>query len=130
MEKQPFTPEGVLALNQWLYSLPPLEFNAQIKAMEINFEAWSLAHLELDEQQLAFYNRLSGTAKSNLAYNVTLGCSYKKPVSLVQLLQKIDEPSVEGDKLFEPKSTLTVTSHNDGSYDVDGEVVIEVTYIS
>ena len=82
MEKQPFTPSGVLALQQWLYQLPPLEFSEEIRAMENNFEAWSLAHLVLDAQQLIFYNQLSSTGKNNLAYNVTLAAAYKKPNSL------------------------------------------------
>ncbi len=130
MEKQPFTPSGVSALQQWLYQLPQLEFNAEIQAMETSFEAWSLAHLQLDAQQLAFYSQLSGTAKNNLAYNVTLAASYKKQISLVQLVQKSNEPEPEEDKLFKPKSTLAVTSHNDGTYEVDGEVEIEVIYTS
>ena len=130
MEKQPFTPSGVLALQQWLYQLPPLEFSEEILSMERNFEVWSLAHLALDEQQLIFYNQLSRTGKNNLAYNVTLAAAYKKPISLVQLLQKSDEPEPEEDKLFKPKSTLAVTSDGNGTYEVEGELEIEVTYLS
>ena len=130
MEKQPFTPSGVLALQQWLYQLPPLEFSEEVLAMENNFEAWSLAHLALDAQQLIFYNQLSRTAKNNLAYNVTLAAAYKKPIRLVQLLQKGDEPEPEEDKLFKPKSTLAVTSDSNGAYEVEGGLEIEVTYLS
>ena len=131
MEREPFTPDGVLALQEWLYQLPPLQFNAEILAMENDFEAWSLAHLELDPQQLIFYNQLSTVAKNNLAYNVTLAASYKKPVSLVQLLQKNNEPEPpEDDKLFKPKSTLSVTSDSNGNHEVNGELEIEVVYIS
>ena len=128
MEREPFTPAGVTALEQWLYQLPQLEFNAEIVAMETNFESWSLAHLELDTKQIAFYNQLSRTAKNNLAYTITLAATYKKPISLVQLLQGADESESEEDKLFKPTSSLVVTSHNDGTYEVDGEVEIEVTY--
>nr|MBP8067592.1 hypothetical protein [Pedobacter sp.] len=103
MEREPFTPAGVLALQEWLYQLPQLEFDAQILAMESNFEAWSLVHLELDAQQLVFYNQLSTTAKNNLAYTVTLAAAYKKPISLIQLLQKSNDPEPEEDKLFKPK---------------------------
>lgn len=56
MEKQLFTPAEVLALQQWLYQLPTAAFNARILAMENNFEAWSLVHLELDANQYIFYN--------------------------------------------------------------------------
>ena len=130
MEKQPFTPSGVLALQQWLYQLPQLEFDAEILAMETNFEIWSLAHLALDAQQLIFYNQLGSTAKNNLAYNVTLAAAYKKSIGLVQLLQKSDDADSEEDKLFKPKSTLAVTSDSNGGYEVEGELEIEVTYLS
>lgn len=130
MEKQPFTPAGILALQEWLYQLPPLEFNAEILAMETNFEAWSLTHLELDAQQQLFYIKLSRTAKNNLAYNITLAAAYKKPISLIQQHQKSKDSGTEEDKLFKPKSTLDVTSDGDGTYEVDGEVIIEVTYLS
>ncbi len=130
MEREPFTPAGVLALQEWLYQLPQLEFDAQILAMESNFEAWSLVHLELDAQQLVFYNQLSTTAKNNLAYTVTLAAAYKKPISLIQLVQKSNDPEPEEDKLFKPKSTLSVTSDSNGNYEVEGELEIEVTYTS
>ena len=129
MEKHPFTPAGVLALREWLYQLPATQFDVEILAMNNNFEAWSLAHLELTVNQLKFYNQLSGIAKNNLAYTITLGATFKKPISLVQLLLKEsnDDPV---DKLFKPKSTLAITSHSNGTQEVEGEVVIEVTYIS
>lgn len=130
MEKQLFTPSGVLALQQWLYQLPQLEFDAEILAMETNFEVWSLTHLTLDAQQIIFYNQLGGTAKNNLAYNVKLAAAYKKPIRLVQLLQKSDDADSEEDKLFKPKSTLAVTSDSNGSYEVEGELEIEVTYLN
>ncbi len=129
MEKQPFTPSGVLALKEWLYQLPTALFDAELLAMNNNFEAWSLAHLELTAKQLEFYNQLSGIAKNNLAYNVTLAATFKKPISLEQLLLK-DSNDDPVDKLFKPGSTISITSHNDGTQNVDGEVVIEVTYIT
>ena len=76
------------------------------------------------------FRSLSRTAKNNLAYNVTLAAAYKKPISLVQLLQKSDEPEPEEDKLFKPKSTLAVTSDSNGMYGVEGELEIEVTYLN
>ena len=131
MQKQPFTPAGVLALQQWLYELPPLEFDAEILAMETDFEAWSLAHLELDTNQITFYNQLSAIAQYNLAYTITLAAMFKKPVSLVQLVQKSNESEPpEEDKLFKPKSSLTITSDSEGNDVVEGDVEIEVTYIS
>ncbi|SFH19389.1 hypothetical protein [Pedobacter insulae] len=130
MEKQPFTPAGILALQQWLYKLPPLQFNEEILTMNTNFEAWSLAHLELTTAQLTFFNQLSETAKSDLACKIQLGAAYKKLITLIQHQQKSSAPIPEEDKLFEPKSSITVTSHSDGTYDVNGEVEIAVTYIS
>ncbi|MEJ5994388.1 hypothetical protein WG904_08160 [Pedobacter sp. Du54] len=131
MEKQPFTPAGVLALQQWLYQLPPVEFDTEILAMETDFETWSLAHLALDNNQLTFYNQLSSVAQYNLAYTITLAAMFKKPVSLVQLVQNSNEPdSSESDKLFKPKSTITITSNSDGNDVVEGDVEIEVTYLS
>ncbi len=130
MEKQPFTPSGVLALQEWLYQLPQTEFDAEILAMQTNFEAWSLAHLELDSQQLTFYKELNVTAKNNLAYNITLASAYKKPISLTQEVLRSSVPEPESDKLFKPKSSLAITSDGEGNYEVDGEVVIEVNYIS
>lgn len=134
METQPFTPTGVLALQDWLYELPQLKFDEEILAMQTDFEAWSLAHLELETEQLAFYAQLSPTAKTNLAYNVTLAAAHKKVITLTQQVQKMDdpdpEPEPESDKLFKPKSSLTVTSDGEGNYEVDGEVEIEVTYLS
>lgn len=129
MEKQPFTPEGVLALQTWLYQLPPLDFDAEIIAMTNDFEAWSLAHLELDEIQLDFYLQLSPTAKQNLAYLVTLAATYKNPVSLIQHQLKSGGEEPPEDKLFKPKSTLQVTSHIDGSYEVEGDLTIDVSYV-
>lgn len=130
METQPFTPAGVLALQEWLYELPQLEFDSEILAMQTDFEAWSLAHLELDTAQLAFYDQLSPTAKTNLAYTVTLAAAHKKAITLNQQVQKMVDPDPESDKLFKPKSSLTVTSDGEGNYEVEGEVEIEVTYIS
>jgi len=130
MEKQPFTPAGVLALQQWLYQLPQLQFDEEILSMQTNFETWSLAHLELTVKQLAFFNKLSETAKNDLACKVQLGAAYKKSITLIQYQQKSSDPVPPDDKLFEPKSSITVTSHNDGTYNVNGEVEIEVTYIN
>lgn len=127
MEKQPFTPEGVAALQAWLNQLPSLQFDAEIAAMHRNFELWALAHLELNPQQLQFYQQLSVVAKENLIYLVTLAAAYKQPISLTQ--EGGEEPPPE-DKLFKPKSTLAITSHTGGDYDVDGELVIEVVYLS
>ena len=131
MEKQTFTPAGVLALQEWLYELPSVEFDVEILAMETDFEAWSLAHLELDSNQLTFYSQLSVVAKYNLAYTITLAAMFKKPISLVQIVQKSDdpEPTDEG-KLFKPKSSITITSDSEGKDVVEGDVEIEVTYVS
>ncbi|MGF1924755.1 MAG: hypothetical protein ACQUHE_11295 [Bacteroidia bacterium] len=129
MDKQHFTPEGVLALQEWLYQLPNALFDEEILAMNDDFEAWSLAHLELTEKQLEFYDQLGSMAKNNLAYNVTLAATFKKPIKLEQLLLRDgnDDPV---DKLFKPKSSLTITSQSNGNQEVDGEVIIEVTYLS
>jgi len=129
MEKQPFTPSGVLALKDWLYQLPTVQFDAELLAMNNNFEAWSLAHLELNTQQIEFYNQLSGIAKNNIAYNVTLAATFKKPISLVQSLLR-DSGDDPVDKLFKINSSLAITSDNEGSEEVEGEAVIEVTYIN
>ncbi len=133
MEKQPFTPAGVLALQQWLYQLPTPQFHMEINAMEADFEAWSLAYLELDANQLTFYNQLSSVAQNNLAHVIKLAARFKKPISLVQLQSSGDpepEPEPGEDKLFKPKSSLAITSDNHGNDVVEGEVEIEVTYIS
>lgn len=129
MEKKPFTPSGVLALKEWLYQLPTPAFEAEVIAMHRDFEAWSLTHLELTAKQLEFYDQLSEIAKNNLAYGVTLAATFKKPISLVQLLAN-DSDDDPVDKLFKPSSSLAITSHSDGTEEVDGEMVIEVTYIS
>jgi|GEM_PF-1585245 len=127
MKKYPFTPEGITALQTWLNALPPAHFDAEIAAMQADFEQWSVNHLDLEPHQTQFYLSLSETAKKNLAYLVTLAASYKRTVSLVQEGDTEEPPE---DKLFKPKSTLAVTSHNGGDYEVDGELIIDVTYIS
>ncbi|RZK26468.1 MAG: hypothetical protein EOO43_02720 [Flavobacterium sp.] len=127
MPKQPFTPAGVTALKIWLYELPPLEFNNEITAMQTDFESWSLNHLDLTNEQLDFYSQLSSVAQTNLAYNVTLGAMFKRPISLVQLFDGKKDQKGE-DKLFKPKSSLTITSDGNGDDLVEGEVVIEVEY--
>jgi len=126
MEKEPFTPEGLTALQSWLNGLASAQFDAEIAAMQQDFERWASRHLELSAEQSQFYEAMSATAKQNLAYLVTLAAAYKRNVSLVQ--EGPGEPSE--DKLFRPKSSLSVTTHQGGGYDVDGELVIEVRYIA
>jgi len=131
MEKQSFTPAGVLALQQWLYELTPFEFDIEILAMESDFEAWALAHLDLDTNQISFYNQLSVVAQYHLAYTITLAARFKKAVSLVKIVQKSNETEpLQEDKLFKPKSSLTITSDSEGLDIVEGDVEIEVTYVS
>lgn len=130
MEKQPFTPAGILALQHWLYQLPPHQFSAEIAAMETDFEGWSLEHLELDAHQLIFYKQLSALARNNLAYVITLAAKFKKRISLVHVFQKNNDSEPVEDKLFKPKNTLAVTSDNQGNDVVEGEVEIEVSYLN
>lgn len=132
MEKQPFTPAGVAAVQQWLSSLPDAELNAEVLKMETGFEQWVLAHFELNEAQHHFFDKMSHTAQKNLKYLVILAVQYRRSVTLTQQYVKsnVESDEPDADKLFKPKSSLAVTSNNDGDYEVGGSLEIEVTYLT
>lgn len=132
MEKQPFTPDGVAELQKWLYGLPDIELQEQVSLMEINFSAWGFAHLSFTEQQIRFYHDLNPAVINFLASQCIFAASYRRPVRLIVTADLRQEPLNDGEddgKLFKPKSSLSVTGRNNGTYEVGGGVDIDVSYI-
>ncbi|MES2418418.1 MAG: hypothetical protein V4541_09535 [Bacteroidota bacterium] len=129
MEKQPFTTEGVLALQNWLYNLSNAELEAEVLAMKANFTGWVLTYLLLDETQLAYFDNMSATPMEFLAFQTTFAVANRRPINLMKQAPK-NNNALFDDKLFEPESKLAVTSHSNGSYEVSGELNIEVSYIN
>jgi len=126
MHKQPFTQAGFLALQAQLYQLNDTLLQLEADAIALNFEHWFFNHLDVSLNQLSFLNEISPKALSFIAKQTSFAVANRLPVSLL----KDEEEGDKTGKVIKPKSSFTVTAGSDGQMVVEGELLLQIYYVS
>ena len=126
MHKQPFTQAGFLALQAQLYQLNDTLLQLEADAIALNFEHWFFNHLDVSLNQLSFLNEISPKALSFIAKQTSFAVANRLPVSLL----KDEEEGDKTGKVIKTKSSFTVTAGSDGQMVVEGELLLQIYYVS
>ena len=126
MHKQPFTQAGFRALQAQLYQLNDTLLQLEADAIVLNFEHWFFNHLDVSLNQLSFLNEINPKALSFIAKQTSFAIANRLPVSL----SKDEEEDDKTGKVIKPKSSFTVTAGSDGQMVVEGELLLQIYYVS
>jgi hypothetical protein len=125
MNKLPFTQEGVNQLLQDLYSLPASELKDQSILVHYDFKNWVIDRFDFTSDQINFLYGLPEESVSFMASNASFAIANKLPI----VLEKDDAPiSLRGNKFIRPKSELSSSATDGGSFEAEGQLIIEIGY--
>lgn len=125
MNKLPFTQAGVNQLLQDLYSLPAGELKDQSILVHYNFKNWVFDRFDFTSDQIDFLYGLPEESISFMASNASFAIANKLSI----VLEKEDTPfTLRGNKFIRPKSELSSSATDSGSFEADGQLIIEIGY--
>lgn len=125
MNKFPFTQAGVDQLLEDLYSLPSGELKDQSILVHYDFKNWVFDRFDFTSSQIDFLYGLPEESISFMATNASFAIANKLPI----ILEKESTPiSLRGNKFIRPKSELSSSATESGSFQADGQLIIEIGY--
>lgn len=125
MNKIPFTQAGVDQLLEDLYSLPASELKDQSILVHYDFKNWVFDRFDFTSAQIDFFYGLPEESISFMATNASFAIANKLPI----VLEKEGTPiGLRGNKFIRPKSELSSSATENGSFEADGQLIIEIGY--
>lgn len=126
MQKKPFSQPGFELLQTELYALDDVLLQLEADAIAINFKAWMNQHFELSVKQLTFLNLIDQKAVYFLEMQTSFAVANRLPITL----QKTEDDDEKTGKVIKPKSKFTVTADSAGKLSVEGDLEIQIYYLS
>ena len=129
MDKQLFNEQGLQNLQEHLYGLTDQELENEIFELEQNFSQWVESHFALTTRQQAFFNLMNEKMLRFLKQQCGFAAGNRLPIRLQKTtLTTEGDKDEEGDKLFEPKSSLQASTDAGGNFEAGGSLLLQVTY--
>lgn len=128
MQKQPFTQAGFLALQTELYLLNDTLLQLEADEIALNFKGWMNDHFELGASQTEFMNQLNPKAVSFLSSQTSFAVANRLPISLAKEDEGDDDD--KSGKVIKPKSNFTVTAAASGNMVAEGDLLIQIYYLT
>lgn len=125
MEKQPFTNVGFTNLQAVLYALPNEQLFIVADSIDLNFKQWMNDHFELEVTQVQFLASLDNRSIQFLGSQTSIAVANRLPITL----QKTGNDDDKTGKIIRPKSNFTATDSVNGTYQVMGDLTIEIVYL-
>lgn len=125
MQKQQFTPAGVMALQTELYMLSNVQLLVEVDDLQLNFKNWINTHLDLSAAQLNFLTELDPRAFSFLVTQTAIAVANRLSISLEK---EPDDDDDKTGKVIKPKSLFTTTANSEGNVNTTGELIIQIYY--
>lgn len=126
MQKQPFDEVGLQSLLQALYALNDQQLTEEAAALKLQPKLWINGHFDLTTDQLTYLDEMPAAIADFLGDQGSFAIQHRLPVTLT----KDGDGSGDEDKLFKPKSDLTIETANDGHITASGSMTIEITYVN
>lgn len=126
MQKKPFNENGLQSILIELYALTDQELNEQAAALKQQPKLWINGHFELTTAQLDYLDQMPVAIASFIGDQGSFAIGHRLPVTL----NKEGDATGDEDKLFKPKSNLTIETDNEGKVMVGGDMSIDITYFN
>lgn len=127
MQKQPFTQAGFVALQTELYLLNDTLLQLEADEIALNFKGWMNDHFELSSNQTEFMNQLNPKAVSFLSSQTSFAVANRLPITLAK---EEEEEEEKIGKVIKPKSNFTVTADASGNMVAEGDLLIQIYYLT
>jgi hypothetical protein len=90
-----------------------------------DFKNWVIDRFDFTSDQINFLYGLPEESVSFMASNASFAIANKLPI----VLEKDDAPiSLRGNKFIRPKSELSSSATDGGSFEAEGQLIIEIGY--
>lgn len=126
MQKQPFTNVGFINQQTVLYALPNEQLFLVADDIALNFKQWMNEHFELDSTQVQFLANLDNRAIHFLATQTNIAVANRLQITL----EKPEDDDDKTGKIIKPKSNFIAIDSVNGTYQVTGDLRIEIYYQS
>ncbi|SOD13904.1 hypothetical protein [Pedobacter xixiisoli] len=126
MQKQPFDETGLQSLLQALYALTDQQLNEEAAALKLQPKLWINGHFELTSEQLDYLDQMPAPISHFLGEQGSFAIGNRLPI----VLHKEGDTPGDEDKLFKPKSNLTIETDSQGHISVGGSMSIDITYLN
>ncbi len=128
MKKYLFTEEGLQELLETLYALSDKKLQLESDLLRKDPIRWIESHFELDDPQKNFLKKLPFEVIDFLGYQGSFALAHRLPIHLLKEGMKA-EGSGDQDKLFKPKTQLSIAADQNGNTVSGGELLLEVAYL-
>ncbi|MGE6221156.1 hypothetical protein ACQKCH_15115 [Nubsella zeaxanthinifaciens] len=126
MQKQPFNENGLQSVLFELYALTDQELDEQAAALKLQPKLWINGHFELTAAQLGYLDQMPPAIASFIGDQGSFAIGHRLPVTL----NRDGDATGDEDKLFNPKSNLTIETDNEGKIMAGGDMSINITYLN
>lgn len=122
MAKQPFTPDGVQALQKQLYALSDTDLQTQANEARSNLKSFITANFSFTTDELTYVNGLDG--KFLIELGGLIATSLENRLSIILGRSGSGQPT---GKLIHTNSTINI-AHNSSGTTASGSLEIDISY--